>query len=306
MTSTEQPSTPTAAARTTLARPWLVRMIIITAVLWGFGAWAVYDATVAYPKRGRIHAEKLQLDFLQAARASGRLFTEAAILDPKGELERLRDRDVLQMTEVDRTKRQWLEALAVPGLGMLDAEHTNIAEPEAEIARLREYFDKHGAPAGLSAYDIPMQWLICVVCWGIGAYMLVLFAMVKSRTYAWDAEARTLTLPGGEKVSPADLDPADPADLSKWHKFIIFLRPRPGHERLKGEVKLDLFRHHPLEDWIRVLVKGADPDFEFPDEKKAREEAERAAQAEHAAQGDQPARADPEGQSEESAAVSDR
>jgi hypothetical protein len=254
-------------------------MIIITVVLWGFGAWAVYDATVAYPRRGRIHAEKLELEFLEAARSSGRLFTDTAIFDPKAELEALRTRDVLQMTELDRAKREWLEALAVPGLGMLDAEHTNISEPEAEIARLREYFDKHGAPAGLSAYDIPMQWLICAVCWGIGAYMLVLFVSVKSRAYTWEAANRTLGLPGGMKLTPADLDPSDPADLSKWHKFIIFLRLRPGHDSGRKDIRLDLFRHQPLEDWIRALVKGADPDFEFPDEKKLREQAEKEAEA---------------------------
>ncbi|MBK7403904.1 MAG: hypothetical protein IPJ41_04535 [Phycisphaerales bacterium] len=68
--------------------------------------------------------------------------------------------------------------------------------------------------------------------------------------------------------------PADPADLARWHKFIIFLRLRPGHSGFSGPVKLDLFRYHPLEDWIRDLVKGADPDFEFPDEAKRRAEAE--------------------------------
>jgi hypothetical protein len=274
MTSTEQP--PAQVTRTTLARQWLVRMIIITVVLWGFGAWALYDATVAYPRRGRLHADALKLEYLQVARNAGRLY-DTSVLDPKGDLADLRGRDVTETSEFDRAKREWLDALAVPGLGMLDAEHTTIRNPEEELTRLSEFFDKRRAPSGLNDYDILMQWLILVVCWGIGAYMLVLFAMVKARKYSWDADKRTLTLPGGQRLAPADLDPADPADLSKWHKFIIFLRPRAGDTGPKGEIKLDLFRHHPLEDWVRVLVKGADPDFEFPDEKKAREEAARAA-----------------------------
>jgi hypothetical protein len=286
MTNTEQPASTTdaaasgtsAATRTSLARPWLVRMILITVVLWAFGAWAVWDATVVYPRRGRLHAEQLQLDYLKSARAAGQLFS-AGVMDPKGTLTELRDRDVTQTSEVDRAKREWLEALAVPGLGMLDAEHTTMRDPQAELDRLEEYFKTNTAPAGLSPYDIPMQWLIVVVCWGLGTYMLVLFVMVKSRRYLWDPATRTLTLPGGTTVAPDDLDREEPADLSKWHKFIIWLRPRAGHERLTGPIKLDLFRYAPLEDWIRDLVRGAKPDFEFPDERKKREEAEQAAAA---------------------------
>jgi len=287
MTNTEQPApTPPSAhataapgpTRTSLARPWLVRMIIITVVLWAFGAWAVWDATVVYPRRGRLHAERLQLDYLKAAQSSGQLFS-AGVLDPKGTLAELRGRDITQISEVDRAKREWLEALAVPGLGMLDAEHTAMRDPQAELGRLDEYFAKNNAPAGLSAYDIPMQWLIVVVCWGLGLYMLALFAMVRSRRYSWDATTRTLTLPGGEQIAPNDLNPEEPADLSKWHKFIIWLLPRSGHDRLTAPIKLDLFRYAPLEDWVRDLVRGARPDFEFPDERKKREEAEAEAAA---------------------------
>jgi hypothetical protein len=76
---------------------------------------------------------------------------------------------------------------------------------------------------------------------------------------------------------PDDLDPKDPVDLAKWNKFLVFLRPRPGHERFPGPIKLDVFRYEPLEDWVKVLVKAVDPDLEFPDEAKARLEAERTA-----------------------------
>lgn len=273
MTQAEQTTAPN---RTSLARPWLVRMVLITVVLVAFGGWGLVDATVKYPARGRRHAEALQLDYLRAAERSGRLF-EAAVFDPKGDLTALKNRDVLELSEYDRAKRDWLEALDVPGLGLLNADYTRIADPAAELNRLTEYFNSHSAPPALSNYDILMQWMICIVCWGIAAGMIVLFLSVSAKKFVWDPASRTLTMPGGRTIAPADLDPKDPADLAKWHKFIIFLRPREGHERLSGPIKLDLFRYHPLEDWIRELVKGAAADFEFPDEAKARVEAAAAA-----------------------------
>ena len=116
--------------------------------------------------------------------------------------------------------------------------------------------------------------------------MLLLFVSVRSKSYKWEQGTNTLTMPGGVVISPADLDPADPIDLAKWHKFVVFLRPREGHEKLDAPIKLDLFRYEPLEDWVRLLVKSADAKFEFPDEVKAREEAEAAAKADADAEAD--------------------
>ncbi len=276
MTDTEHDSGPT---RTHLAKSWVMRMVLITVVLFAFGGWGFYDALVKYPARGRLHAEGVQLEYLSTADRAGMLY-DAPVLDPKGELATLRQRDVLELSNLDRTKLDWLESLAIPGLRMLNAEHTHMADPAAELQRLSEKFQKQVPPAGLSAYDIVLQWAICVVCWLLGAVMLVLFVMVKSKSYKWEPATKTLTMPGGTAIAPADLDPADPVDLAKWHKFVVFLRPREGHEKLTGPIKLDLFRYALLEDWVKLLVKSVDGEFEFPDEIKAREEAEAAAAAE--------------------------
>lgn len=276
MTDTKHNPAPT---RTRLAKPWVVRMVVITVVLWAFGGWGFYDAAVKYPARGRLHAEGRQLEYLKAARAAGRLF-DASVFDPAGEYDSLKQREVLELSEFDRAKRDWLESLAIPGLGLLNADHTRMDDPTAELQRLEEQFQTKSRAPALSPYDILMQWAICLICWLLGAYMLLLFVMVKSRSYRWEPATHTLTLPGGIAITPADLDPKDPADLAKWHKFIVFLRPRDGHDKLGGPVRIDLFRYEPLEDWIRLLVKATDPDFEFPDEAKAREEAEAAAESE--------------------------
>jgi hypothetical protein len=274
MTDTEHA---VAATRTHLAKTWLVRMVLITVVLFAFGGWAFYDATVKYPSRGERYAEAVQLEYLKAARSGGRLF-DASVFDPAGELAKLEAREVTELSNFDHAKREWLQALAVPGLGMLTAEHTQMADPAAELDRLETLFQSQTPPAPLSKHDIAVQWGLCAICWAIGLYMVGLFVMVRSRAYRWDPATNTLTLPGGRSLGPSDLDAADPVDLSKWHKFIVFLRPAEG-----ASIKLDVFRHEPLEDWVRVLVKSVDGEFEFPDEVKAREAAEAEAAAAAAA-----------------------
>lgn len=279
MTETEQTA---GTSKSKLNSKWTSRMLLITIVLLGFGGWGFYDAMIVYPNRGKSFAAYAQKEYLQAAERAGKIYS-ASIIDPVGELQTLRERDVLQLSEFDRAKREWLQALAVPGLGMLDAEHTRMSDPKAELDRLEERFASETAKAPLHGYDILMQWLICGVCWAFGLYLIVLTLLVKSRTYTWDAQTQTLTTPDGTKITPSDLDPEDPADLSKWKKFIVFLRPRQNHPSLNGPIRFDVFRYSPVEDWLRVLVKSANPDIEFPDEIKAREEAEALAEAERMA-----------------------
>lgn len=273
--------------RSKLNGKWATRMLLITLVLLLFGGWGFYDAVVAYPNRGKSFAAYQQLQYLQAAQRAGKMF-DASVIDPVGRLNTLKDQDVLQLSEFDRAQREWLTALSVPGMGTLNAEHTRMDDPAGELTRLTERFKTEKPKKPLSDYDILMQWVICGVCWAFGLYLIGLMLMVKSRTYRWDPDAKTITLPDGSKVSPTDLDPEDPADLSKWQKFIVVLRPRPGHESLKGPIRFDVFRHAPVEDWLRTLVKSADPELEFPDETKARLAAEAEAEALAEAEADQP------------------
>lgn len=288
MTDAEQPAV---ATRSTLSRQWVVRMVLITTVLIAFGGWGYYDATVAYPERGRNVAESLELEYLRQARLAGRLFN-VDVFDPAGELETLRDKDVLELSALERAKLDWLEALAVPGLGMLSPEHTRFEDAQGELARLEEKFSTTTAKKPLSTYDIFFQWVICFVCWAIALYLIVLMLRTKARVYRWDPDARALTMPGGATVSAADLDREDPVDLSKWGKYLVFLRPRPGHETFKSPLRFDVFRHAHVEDWVRSLAKEVDPEIEFPDEVKARLKAEEEAQ--RAAEGAQSQEVQPE------------
>lgn len=276
MTETEQATGPT---RTSLSGKWMSRMVFVIVGLLAFGGWGFYDAVIAYPNRGKSIAAYKQLQYLEATQRAGKMF-DASIIDPAGELADLQSRGVLELSEFDRTKREWLEALAVPGLGMLNAEHTRMDDPGGTLASLSERFQTERPKKPLSGFDILTQWVICGVCWGLALFLIGLVLVVRSKTYKWDPAAKTLTLPGGTTIAPGDLDAEDPADLSRWQKFIVFLRPREGHADLHGPVRFDVFRYTPLEDWLRVLTKAANPDFEWPDERKARLEAEAAAEAE--------------------------
>ncbi|MFG0242957.1 MAG: hypothetical protein ACF8R9_09245 [Phycisphaerales bacterium JB054] len=275
--------------RSKLNSKWATRMLLITLVLLLFGAWGFYDALIVYPNRGKSFAAYQQLQYLQAAQRAGKMF-DASVIDPVGRLNTLKEQDVLQLSEFDRAQREWLTALSVPGMGTLNAEHTRMDDPAGELTRLTERFKTEKPKKPLSDYDIMMQWVICGVCWAFGLYLIALMLMVKSRTYRWDPDTKTITLPDGTEVSPSDLDPEDPADLSKWQKFIVVLRPRAGHESLKGPIRFDVFRHAPVEDWLRTVVKSANPELEFPDETKARlaAEAEAQAQAEASQDHDEP------------------
>lgn len=273
MTETEQAG---GTQRSGLNSKWVFRIAAITVVLIAFGGWGFYDAVVAYPNRGKSFASYQQWEYLKHAQSIGRIL-DVGIIDPAGRLADLESRDATGRSEFDRLQMEWLKALAVPGLGMLDAEHTVIDDPRGELDRLTEKFSTGGHLKKLSNYDILTQWLICGVCWAIALYLIVLVLMVKSKVYKWNAESTTLTLPDGTTISPNDLDPDDPADLSRWQKFIVILRPRPAHQLLKGPVRFDVFRYTPVEDWLRTLVKSVDPELEFPDETKARLAAEAAA-----------------------------
>lgn len=243
------------ATVTTLNRPWLIKTLLITLVLWAFGCWALYDAMSLYPARGRAYAETRELEYLRAAEATS--FRNASIEDPRAELERLRSRETL--TDLEQRRFDWLRALAlVPG--ELTPERTVFDDPDPRqrFQQLQEAWRGKNNPKPLAVYDIPSQWAILVVCWGIALWMTIRFFMIASRKYRWDPQARALTLPDRSTITPGDLEDVD---KRKWDKFIVFLKIKPGHERLGGrEVKLDLYQHARLEPWVLEMEAAAFPD----------------------------------------------
>ncbi|MEN0021252.1 MAG: hypothetical protein AAF747_10250, partial [Planctomycetota bacterium] len=186
--------------------------------------------------------------------------TRAAVSidDPQAELARLNGAARAELTSLEVVRLAWLEALNVPGLGMLNTDNTVIESPRERHDELEEYWETAQVPKPLSWYDIPSQFVIVAAAGVWGAYLLQLFARVGRTSYAWSPEDRRLTLPNGATLVPSDLEDVD---KRKWSKFIVFLPIKKSHDKLGGkEVRVDLFRHDYLEDWILEMERVAFPD----------------------------------------------
>lgn len=136
--------------RSTIARPWLLRIVIITTVLLGYGLWSLHDAYVSYPERGADYASWAEQAYLHSARDVDEsrehvgTFRRAAIEDPAGRLEELSDpqtheRNLQDLNSSGRPKRaqmelaleEWLTAL--DRIGRLHPAYTGFYEnPDTE------------------------------------------------------------------------------------------------------------------------------------------------------------------------------
>jgi hypothetical protein len=100
-----------------------------------------------------------------------------------------------------------------------------------------------------------MQWLMMIVGYAVGLYILYLFVRVAAAKYRWDPAAKALTLPGGATITPADLEEVD---KRKWDKFIVFLRIKPDAAAIPGRtVRVDTYRHGRVEEWILEMETEA-------------------------------------------------
>ena len=117
--------------RSTIARPWLLRIVIITTVLLGYGVWSVYDAYVSYPERGADYASWSERAYLLAARDVDEsreqvgTFRRAAIEDPAARLDELtdaqtRERNIQDLNSTGRPKRAQMELALEEWLTALD------------------------------------------------------------------------------------------------------------------------------------------------------------------------------------------
>ncbi|MBX3363737.1 MAG: hypothetical protein KF866_03130 [Phycisphaeraceae bacterium] len=162
-----------------------------------------------------------------------------------------------------------------------------------------------GEPKPLSRYDIFIQWLICVLSWLGGLLAIFMVVRVAGKKFRFHPETLTLTLPrvtpldmgiqaileglrlllsivrlltfnklrpdityqkipapGGQSITPDDLEEVD---KSKWSRYFVHLRIKPGHATLGGKtVPIDLYRRGRLEDWILQMEAKAFPDAEPP------------------------------------------
>ncbi|MAY75509.1 MAG: hypothetical protein CMJ31_12505 [Phycisphaerae bacterium] len=273
---------PTAAKelKTTFNPTWLIKITIMFLAFAAFGSWALYDATLAYPKRGQSHAEYAEWKYLEAlddadAEDASLFPGGASVVNPADELERLDDRDTraanaeaindsashrhLRAT-MEEARREWLTALQ--RIGHMTPEYTTYDDRSTVRTRLdelaAEWQTKANIPAPLASYDIPSQWIIMAVCYALAGYMLLLFLKTAVRQYRYDPAAMRLTLPGGASLTPNDL--AD-VDKRKWDKFIVFLRIKESHDTLGGkELRIDTYRLARLEGWILEMEAVAFPD----------------------------------------------
>lgn len=250
-----------ATQTTTLGRKWFLKMIVFMILCFGFALYGLYDASYAYPRRARQAAELSLFNYLDAVTDQGKRYVSLPAFDPAQEFARLKDnRAAGRLAPEDAPKLVWLEQLSI--LGELDAEHTRIGDPVARFNELRpRWVASDGSPksaAALSWYDIPVQWLITIVCGALTLWLGFLFISVGTRRYRWDPQEQRLHLPDGSALVPADIEEFD---KRKWDKFLIYLKVRPGHKPHGGrELKLDLYRHHPLEEWILEMERTAFPE----------------------------------------------
>lgn len=248
---------PNATERTKVSKKWLVRTFGFALFVCIFGCWGLFDATIAYPKRGVNVAEKLELEYLRAAEQN-RVLDAASIADPAAELAKLRDKNKQQQltSAADGARLQWLNALDT--IGRAKPEHTTIADPRGRKSQLEEVWAKKTPSEPLAAWDLPLQWGITVAGFGATAWLLLLIVMVKGKTYTWNPSNQTLGLPDGATLTPADVEDFD---KRRWDKFLIFLKIKSSHAQLGGrELRLDLLRYEPLETWVLEMEKTAFPE----------------------------------------------
>lgn len=248
--------------QTTIRKAWLWKMLGVLALLVGFGLYGLYDAVVAYPKRGREHSSYSERSYLSALRTDGVLtHATAAVANPAQEMERLTTARTLSPAE--QAKFVWLQSLARVG-DLDDAKLTDKSGQPLDVTeRLRALDDRwstsnRGAPIPLGRFDIPTQWVFVVIGVLGGAWILSKVLPTISKKYLWDPATKTLTLPAGDKLTPGDIADFDKRD---WKRFFIHAKVKPDHATLGGkDLKIDLYTHEKLEDWILEMERIAFPD----------------------------------------------
>lgn len=261
-----------------MGKQWLLRRGGVALMFLVLGVWGLVDAVAIYPGRGLRAADFFEYQYLDALRTQqGMLINSSAtIADPGAIWQRLheQERGGEALSAIEKAKLDWFTQLRY--VGKLQAQRSSYprealgAEPtqsaEERHAALRARFVGGGAGGGsaapakapnpLTQFDIPSQWAIAAVGFAVALYLLAIIAKVRGTRYRWDASTKTLTLPDGSTLTPADISEYD---KSKWDKFYVFVQVKPEHPRLGGRrIKLDLYRYVPLEDWVLAMEKASE------------------------------------------------
>jgi len=260
-------------AKAPLNGRWVFKLSVITLIVFLVGAWGFWDASSVYPARGQRYAEWAKWQYLEQAKNAdaedfGIFVRESSIADPVAEFASLEDPTTKARNLADaadssknRTLRasmyvarlNWLSGLRV--IGHLDPEYTKIDSPQSTLNELRTLWKSAPQPKPLHALDLIVQWLIMGVCWVIALLMFVHMLKVRAMRYSWDSATMTMTIPGGAKITPDDLEEVD---KRKWEKFIVFLKIKGDHPTLGGkEISVDTYQHRVVEDWILAMEEQA-------------------------------------------------
>ncbi len=279
----------------TLNRSWLLKMSVFSAVLIGFGTWAVLDGLWLYPARGLNDASVKLRDWLSAAEKAGRLRTDViAVSDPAAERDRLRTKEeelrsaargsgpAALDAQLDLAKLDWLDALARAWRLNTDPKPLGtLKEPERtlkfEMTRAEGFTvaKADGAKSTLTlqnlSRDLTTVWnttkqpkplsgfdmpvQFLFIALGYGMGVYLLVVIVKARQ-----TARTFQWDQSEQrltlPGGASFVPADIDDLDKRLWHKYYVTVITK----AGSHKLDLLRYVPLEDWVLAMERTRFPE----------------------------------------------
>lgn len=284
---------------TKLGRNWLLKTLLFTTLLVGFGCWGLADALYFYPKRGELVAARMLKDHLVAADAVGKLTTsQLTVADPVQAYTQLRAKESelvrrsagetpdAKDANFEFTRLKWLDALNK--MWALRAE-PRLVEAEKGPPPRKHYFDmREGQGYTLAAdggrTDLPPQQLLTRLVNAAGTTnqasplsgfdMLFQWVFVvigfggglwMIATFIRAAGKKYSWIPATQQLTLHDGKTITPDDLREvdkrlWHKFFVTLGLKDG-----SAYKLDLLRYQPLEDWILTMERTAFPESETPE-----------------------------------------
>lgn len=270
-----------------------MKMLIFAICLIGLGAWGTLDAFVVYPNKGKAHAKFMLYQYLGRLSDSGLLLRGADVADPAAELSKLRTDSTLGANSVESARRDWLTSLsrvydlseisrqnkteidrrtADPASGQ-QATPTLFPDARALLTTLEGELQNATVPAPLNAYDIPLQYLFMFIGFVGGGWILLLLVRCSRKVFRFNPEDMRLTLPDGRSFTPAQIKDVDKRD---WHKYYLYFTV----EGIDGELKFDLLRYAPLEEWVESMRKARPGYDTVEDEPKGKGAEEQAAPAE--------------------------
>jgi hypothetical protein len=278
-TQTPEGTAPPGTVRTTTGRSWRLKTLGFALAMALLAVWGWYDAFHVYPNRGRLHEQFMRMSYLQEADKAFQLAT-ASVEDPAAEYRRLNAIPEPDLSAVERARVAWLRSISrITSLSKVAAENraeieqrasdpahreptrTMFADPRRELSDLSTQLGQSNMPKPLAAYDLPVQFLF-LYGGAIGCvYLVGLFFVVRGRVYRYEPAEHRLTLPTGRTLVPADIALVD---KRQWHKYIVYLKPADG----SPEIRLDLYRHRPREEWILEMEKLT-PGYVPPDPEPA-------------------------------------